>query len=83
MLGAIKIKGDANPGISLFRILARKWQPVSPLPRRRVELPSMLPADSQPRVERKWIGKPRRLPVAAPPKGPLQRPTWNRWLWMK
>jgi hypothetical protein len=83
MLGAVKIKGDADAGIPLFRILARRWKPVIPLPRRRVEIASMLPADPQPVTERKWISKPRRLPVVAPPREPAQRPSWNPWLWMK
>lgn len=83
MLGAIKVKGDSDSGIPLFRILARNWKPVVPVKRRRFQLASMLPADPQPALERKWIVKVRRAPVAAPPKEALQRPSWNRWLWMK
>ena len=82
MLGGIKIKGDDGAGVPLFRILARRWKSLAPVKRKRVQLASMSAADEQAEPARKWISKPRRLPCRAP-REPAQRPSWNRWLWMK
>ena len=82
MLGGIKVKGD-DGAVPLFRILARRWRSLAPVKRKRVQLSAMSPADHEPESARKWISKPRRLPVVAPPREPVQRPSGNRWLWMK
>ena len=82
MLGAVK-GDDAEEGVPLFRVLARRWKSLAPVKRECVALASLAPADEQPKVTRVWVSKPRavyahqKIVQAKPVRG------WSPWLWMK
>jgi hypothetical protein len=83
MLGAVK-GDDAEEGVPLFRVLARRWKSLAPVKRERAVLASLAPADEQPKLTRVWVSKPRpavyahqKIAQAKPARG------WNPWLWTK
>jgi hypothetical protein len=74
MLGAVK-GDDEEPGVSLFRLLSRRWKPLAPVKARRL----ISSGASEGGLSRAWIGKPRWRSV---PEKPTAK-TWNPWLWIK
>ena len=83
MLGAVK--GDpGTEDIPLFRLLARRWQPLAPVLRERVITLSTPSDDRQTRRTRAWIPKNRRAIYAnRTVEAKISKRAWNPWLWMK
>jgi len=83
MLGGVK--GDPRAEeIPLFRLLARRWQPVVPVLRERVITLSTPHDDRQPRRTRAWISKGQRAIYANQKVEPaISKRAWNPWLWVK
>ena len=81
MLGGVK--GDpAAEDIPLFRLLARRWQPVVPVLRERVIVLST-PKD-QPRRTRTWTTKrPPAIYANQQIEPAVSKRAWNPWLWIK
>jgi hypothetical protein len=82
MLGAVK-GDDAEGGAPLFRALARRWKSLAPVKRERAVLPSLAPADKQPKLTRVWVSKPRAVYAHQTFTPPKPARGWNPWLWMK
>jgi hypothetical protein len=88
MLGAIKIRGNSN-GPSLFRLLSRRWQPLTRAKRTRPMMRNALALeeDDLKTEGRAWIGaEPVHQP--SPPPAPKALPArrkmaWSPWLWTK
>jgi hypothetical protein len=82
MLGAIKDDGGEAQA-PLFRVLARRWKSLAPVKRERTAIPSMAPADEQPKAPRAWIGKPRQIYAHQKIEQPKSSRGWNPWLWVR
>ena len=83
MLGAVK--GDPRTeDIPLFRLLARRWQPLAPVLRERIVTLSTPHDDRRPKRTRAWISKSRRAIYANRTVEPsISKRAWNPWLWVK
>ena len=83
MLGAVK--GDpGTEDIPLFRLLARRWQPLAPVLRERVIRLSTPRDDRRPKRTRAFISKsPRTIYASRPVEPQISRRAWNPWLWMR
>jgi hypothetical protein len=83
MLGAVK--GDPQTEhIPLFRLLARRWQPLAPVLRERTSILSTPRDDRERKRTRAWIAKSRRAIYANREVEPeISKRAWNPWLWMK
>jgi hypothetical protein len=71
---------SSDPGVSLFRVLARRWRPVVPVKHGPLLWRFALRMDEAPPVGRRSFG-----PKPKPPsvKTPRVAPSWNPWLWVK
>lgn len=83
MLGAVK--GDPQTeDIPLFRLLARRWQPLAPVLRERIVTLSNPQDDRRPKRTRAWISKNRRAIYANRTVEPsVSKRAWNPWLWIR
>ena len=83
MLGAVK--GDPQTEhIPLFRLLARRWQPLAPVLRERIITLSTPHDDTRPKRTRAWISKNRRAIYANRTVEPeISKRAWNPWLWIR
>jgi hypothetical protein len=68
------------PDVPLFRVLARRWKPLTRVESNPVPMPHVTPTGNAPPLSRASFQP--RAPIYARDTSKI-KPVWNPWLWMK